>query len=93
MPKYMITREFPGAGSLTAREMHDACSKSNGVLRDLTLAGRNVQWIQSYVFHDRFVCMYNAESEDVIREHARISGFPADRIDLVTEIVDPTTGE
>jgi hypothetical protein len=93
MPKYMITREFPGAGSLTAREMHDACSKSNGVLRDLTLSGRNVQWIQSYVFQDRFVCMYNAESEDVIREHARISGFPADRIDLVTEIVDPTTGE
>jgi hypothetical protein len=93
MPKYMITREVPGAGSLNAREMHDACAKSNGVLRDLTLNGRNVQWIHSYVFQDRFVCMYNAESEDVIREHARISGFPADRIDLVTDIVDPTTGE
>ena len=93
MPKYMITRDFTGAGSLTPQEMHDACSKSNGVLRDLTLAGRSVQWIQSYVLHDRFICVYNAENEEVIREHARVSGFPANHIDLVTEIVDPTTGE
>jgi hypothetical protein len=93
MPKYMITREFPGAANLTPSEMRDACSKSNGVLRDLTRCGRNVQWIHSDVSQDRFVCVYNAESEDVIREHARASGFPADRIDLVSEIVDPTTGE
>lgn len=93
MPKYMITRDVTGAGNLTPSEMHDACSKSNGVLRDLTLAGRSVQWVHSYVLSDQFICVYNAESEEVIREHARRSGFPASRIDLVTEIVDPTTGE
>lgn len=73
--------------------MRDACRLSNGVLRDLVLGGKNVQWVQSYVMADRFICIYYAENEDVIREHSRCSGFPANRIDLITDVIDPTRGE
>jgi hypothetical protein len=89
MKRYVIERDIPGVGGLTAQELQAASAKSNAALAQL--AGK-VQWVNSYVAGDKTFCIYLAEDEAAIREHARISGFPASKITEVTSIIDPTTG-
>ena len=90
MPKYVIERNIPKAGSLTAEQLQAASQKSCGVLRKM---GPQIQWVQSYVTGDKIYCVYIAADEDGIREHAAAAGLPADRISRVTAIIDPTTAE
>jgi hypothetical protein len=89
MPKFIIEREIPGAGSLSAQDLHAISQKSCGVLRDMP----EVQWVQSYVTADRITCVYIAPDEESVREHARRGGFPADRVLQIRTIIDPTTAE
>ena len=90
MPKYVIERSLPGAGRLSPAELAAVSDKSCSVLRGL---GPQVQWVQSYVTGDKIYCIYIAPSEDLIREHARRGGFPADRISEIMAVIDPTTAE
>jgi hypothetical protein len=90
MPKYLIERTIPGAGQMSADALADISAKSNEVLRAL---GPSVQWVQSYVTDDSIVCVYNADSEELIREHGRCGGFPVDGVRLVRSIIDPTSAE
>ena len=90
MPKYVIEREIPGAGKLTAQQLQEISQKSCGVLRNM---GPQIQWVQSYVTDDKVYCIYIAESEEAVREHARQGGFPANRVSEVKQVIDPTTAE
>jgi hypothetical protein len=90
MPKFIIERELPGAGNLSAEDLQSISAKSCGVLREL---GPEIQWVQSYVTDDRIYCVYVAPDEEMVREHARRGGFPADRISRVRGGIDPTTAE
>ncbi|HET6628041.1 MAG TPA: DUF4242 domain-containing protein [Nocardioidaceae bacterium] len=90
MPKYLITREVPGAGRLDADQLHDLSAKSNAVLAGL---GGRAQWVHSYVTGDHLFCVYNADDETAVREHARVGGFPCNEIRQVGAIIDPITGE
>ncbi|HEY6939928.1 DUF4242 domain-containing protein [Dokdonella sp.] len=90
MPKYVIERDIPGAGQLTPQELHAISQKSCGVLGQL---GPRIQWLQSYVTGDKVYCVYIAPSEELVREHARLGGFPANRVSEVVTIIDPTTAE
>ncbi|GAC1514914.1 MAG: hypothetical protein NVS1B4_03810 [Gemmatimonadaceae bacterium] len=93
MPKFVIERGIPGAGSLTAEDLQAISNKSCGVLRDMTGTGVDVQWVHSYVTGDKIYCIYNAATEAAVREHAKRGGFPADSVARVTSIIDPTTAE
>lgn len=90
MPKYVIEREVPGAGNLSADQLKAISQTSCGVLRKL---GPEIQWVHSYVTGDKIYCIYNAPNEAIIREHAQQGGFPANSIARVTAIIDPTTSE
>ena len=90
MPKYVIEREIPGAGKLTAEQLRGISQKSCGVLRNL---GPTVQWQHSYVTDDKVYCVYIAENEQQVRDLAKQGGFPANRISVVREVIDPTTAE
>ena len=90
MPKYLIERNIPGAGSLDRDELRAASANSCGVLRDL---GPQIQWVHSYVTDDKITCVYISPSEEMIREHARRTGLPADAIMEIRTIIDPTTAE
>lgn len=90
MPKYVIEREIPGAGQLTRDELRAASQRSCAVLRQM---GPEVQWMHSYVTNDKLYCVYVAPNEQAVREHARQSGLPANRIAEVKDIIDPTTAE
>jgi hypothetical protein len=90
MPKYVIEREIPGIGEAGAGELQAIAQKSCGVLRDL---GPEVQWDHSYVTGDKIYCVYTAAGEEVVREHARRGGFPADSVAQVRTVIDPTTAE
>jgi hypothetical protein len=90
MPKYVIEREVPGAGKLSPQEVQAISQKSCSVLSKL---GPQIQWVQSYVTGDKIYCVYIAPNEEMIREHARQGGFPANRIAEVKSIIDPTTAE
>jgi Protein of unknown function (DUF4242) len=90
MPKYVIERELPGAGKLSAEELRSISQKSNNVIAEL---GPDIKWLQSYVTDDKIYCVYAASDEDIIQEHARCGGFPANRISKVTAVIDPTTGD
>jgi hypothetical protein len=90
MPKYVIEREVPGAGGLTAQQLKDISQTSCGVLRKL---GCEIQWIESFVTEDKIYCIYRARNDDLIREHARMGGFPANAISVIATIIDPTTAE
>ena len=90
MPKYVIERDIPGAGKLSATDLHDISAKSCGVLQTM---GPTIQWVQSYVTDDKVYCVYIAPNEDMVREHAKLGGFPANRVSQVREIIDPTTGD
>ncbi len=88
MPKYVIERELPGAGSLSAEQLQGISRKSCGVLKEL---GPQVQWLESFVTDDKIYCVYIAPNEEMVREHAKRGGFPANRISQVRTIIDPTT--
>jgi cell division inhibitor SulA len=88
MHKYVIEREIPGAGSLSAETLQGISQKSCGVLKEL---GPQIQWVESYVTDDKIYCVYLAPNEEMIREHAKRGGFPANRISQVRTIIDPTT--
>lgn len=90
MPKYVIERELPGAGRLSPDELPAVWQKSCGVLNRL---GPQIQWIESYATGDKIYCIYRAPNEEMIREHARQGGFPANRISEVVSIIDPGTAE
>jgi len=90
MPKYVIEREIPAAGKLSAEQLQAISQKSCGVLRDL---GPQIQWVQSYVTDDKVYCVYIAPNEEMVREHAKQGGFPANRISEVKQVIDPTTAE
>lgn len=90
MPKYVIEREIPGAGKLSTQELKAISQKSCGVLSQM---GPQVQWLQSYVTGDKVYCVYIAPNEELVREHARQGGFPANRVSQVTSVIDPTTAE
>lgn len=90
MPKYVIEREIPGAGRLSAQELQAISQKSCGVLRNL---GPQVQWLQSYVTDDKIYCVYIAPDEASVREHATQGGFPANSVARVRTVIDPTTAE
>jgi len=88
MRKYIIERNLPGIGDARNGTLREAARTSNAVLADL---GRDIQWQESYVAGDRTFCVYLARDAEIIREHARLSGFPADRVIEVKRMIDPTT--
>ena len=88
MKKYVIEREIPGVEKLNRDELRGAAATSNGALAQLA---PKVQWVQSYVAQDKTFCIYLAEDEAAIHEHARLSGFPATKITEITGMIDPTT--
>ena len=90
MPKFVIERQIPGAGDMSADDLQGASSKSCSVLRNL---GTDIQWVQSYVTADKIYCIYIAPTEELIKQHAEESGFPANSISQIKAIIDPTTSE
>ncbi len=90
MPKYVIEREIPGAGKLSAQELQAISQKSCGVLQQM---GSQIQWVESFVTPDKVYCVYIAPNEEMVREHAQKGGFPANRISEVKSIINPTTAE
>lgn len=90
MPKYVIERLIPGAGKLTAEELRSISQRSCDVLNQL---GPSITWIQSYVTDNKLYCVYIAPSEEMVREHARLGGFPANHISPVATLIDPVTSE
>jgi hypothetical protein len=90
MPKYVIERDLPGAGRLTAAELQSVSQQSCGVLRNM---GPQIQWVHSYVTDDKIYCVYIAPNEEQIRDHARLGGFPANRVSEVRAVIDPTSSE
>ena len=90
MPKFVVERELPGAGKLSAADLHGVSSKSCDVLRQM---GPEIQWVESYVTDDKIYCVYIARDEDMIREHAKQGGFPATKISAIRNRIDPTTSE
>lgn len=90
MPKFLIEREIPGAGNLSQQELQGISQTSCGVLQKL---GPQIQWVESYVTGDKVYCVYIAPDEEMIREHARQGGFPANRISEINTVIDPTTAE
>jgi hypothetical protein len=90
MPKYVIEREIPGLGVSSREELRAVSQKSRAVLDELS---PHVQWVQSYVTDDKMYCVYVADDAELVREHARRGGFPADRVTTVRTTIDPTTAE
>jgi hypothetical protein len=90
MPKYLIEREIPGAGKLSPAELRGISQKSCGILNRM---GPQIQWVQSYVTDDKVYCVYIAPNAEMIRQHAKEGGFPANRISEIKTMIDPTTGE
>jgi hypothetical protein len=90
MPKFLIERELRGAGSMPKDQLQAVSEKSCSVLRNL---GPQIQWVESYVTDNKIYCVYIAPNEEMVREHARLGGFPANRISEIKTIIDPTTAE
>jgi hypothetical protein len=90
MPKFVIERELPGAGNLTADELRAISQKSNKVIADL---GPEIRWLESYVAEDKLYCVYVAPDADIIFEHARCGGFPANKVTRVSNVIDPSTAD
>ena len=90
MPKYVIERDIPGVGKLSPEELRAISQKSCSVLNNL---GPQIQWVESFVTGDKIYCVYIAPNEEMVREHARQGGFPANRISKVKSVIDPTTAE
>ena len=90
MPKFIIERDIPDAGKLTTDELQGISQKSCSVLKNL---GTEIQWVESYVTNDKVYCVYIAPNVDLIKEHAKEGGFPANKISAVKRTIDPTTSE
>jgi Protein of unknown function (DUF4242) len=90
MPKFVIERDIPQAGSLSTEQLQAISQKSCGILREM---GPEIQWVESYVTDDKIYCVYLAPDEGAVRKHAQQGGFPANRISLVKSVIDPTTAE
>jgi predicted Rdx family selenoprotein len=90
MRRFLIEREIPGAGSMEREQLRGAAEKSNGVLKML---GPDIQWVQSYVSGDKIFCIYLAKDEAIIHEHAKQSGFPANKVTEIRKVIDPTTAQ
>jgi len=90
MPKFVIERNIPGAGKLTPEQFNGISQKSCSVIREI---GPQVQWVESFVTDDKIYCIYIAADEATVREHARLGGFPADSVQVVRRMIDPTTAE
>lgn len=90
MPKYIIERTIPQAGQLSAQELQAISQQSNSVLNEM---GPQIQWVQSFVTDDRIYCVYIAPDAEMVREHARRGGFPADQVSTIRRMIDPTTAE
>jgi hypothetical protein len=90
MPKFVIEREIPKAGSLSSDQLQAISQKSCGVLQEM---GTQIQWVQSYVSDDKIYCIYVAPDEEAVRKHAQQGGFPANRISRIRSVIDPTTAE
>ena len=88
MQKFIIEREIPGAGTLEREQLKEAAARSNAALAQLA---PDIQWVESYVADDKTFCVYLAKDEALIRKHAEISGFPANRITPIKRLIDPTT--
>jgi len=88
--RFIIERDIPKAGTLDPRQLKEAAAKSNEVLRQL---GTDIQWVESYIADDKLFCVYLATSEDIIRKHAQMSGFPATKIIPIHRTIDPTTAQ
>lgn len=90
MPKFVIEREIANAGKLSADQLQEISAASCAVLKKL---GPSIRWVYSYVTDDKVYCFYIAPDEAMIREHAKLGGFPANRVSQVRESIDPTTAE
>lgn len=90
MPKYVIEREIPNVGSLSARDFHAIAMKSRSVLEKM---GSKIQWLESFVTGNKIYCIYIAQDEETVREHARLGGFPANSISEIKRMMDPTTAD
>lgn len=90
MPKFIIEREIPNAATLSPADLRAIAQRSNEALTQL---GPTIQWVQSYVTEDKITCVYIAANAELVREHARLGGFPADRVLELATIIDPTTAE
>ena len=90
MPKYVIERDLPGAGKLSSQDLKGISQKSCGVLDEL---GPKIQWQESFVTDDKIYCIYIAPNEELVREHARKGGFPANRVSEVRAMIDPVNAE
>jgi hypothetical protein len=88
MPQYLIEREIPGAGNMSPGDLQGASKHSNSVLEKL---GPSIEWVHSYVAGDKIYCVYNAPSEALIKQHAELSGFPANKITPISAVIDPST--
>lgn len=89
MHTYVIERTIPGAGNFSQEKLREISQKSDQILRDM---GPDIQWVQSYVTGDKIYCVYRAKNADLVREHAKRGGFPADSVNEVKEMIDPSTG-
>ena len=90
MPKYLVERVIPGAGKMSSEEIKAISVRSCSVLNQL---GPQIQWVHSYVTDNKIYCIYIAPNEEMLREHARLGGFPANQIASVKSIIDPMTAE
>lgn len=90
MPKFIIERDLPGAGDLNGDQLQGISQTSCGVLREM---GPTIQWVESYVTGNKIYCIYNAQNEEQVREHAQRGGFPATAVNRVKTRIDPTTAE
>lgn len=90
MPQYVIERDMPGVGSLGADDLKLASQTSCSVIKEL---GPQIQWVHSYVTDNKIYCVYRAENEEIIREHAQRGGFPANKVSRIRSMIDPTTAE
>jgi hypothetical protein len=90
MPKFLIERDIPGLGNLSDAQLREISQKSRSILEEL---GPEIQWLHSYVTGDKLYCVYIAPDENLVREHAKRGGFPANRISAVRRMIDPTTAE
>ncbi len=89
MPQYLIERQIPGIESMSPEELKSVARKSNSVLADL---GEEIQWLHSYVVDGKSYCVYRAPDEELIREHARMTGIPCNNVTEIQTIIDPDTG-
>jgi cell division inhibitor SulA len=93
MPRFVIERDIPQIGSAERKALRDAAQKSNSVLAEMKAEKKSIQWEHSYVAGDKTFCIYLAESEALIQEHARRSGFPATKVTPIRKMIDPVTAE